>query len=684
MKVTYNWLRDFVALTLSPEALADKLTMAGLEVVSLEERLGDYVFEIEVTSNRPDWLSVVGIAREVAAITGKKLKLPQASSLRLQAKNFRPVACGLKSVAIHIQSKKACPLYTAKVIRGVNVGPAPQWMSKRLKLVGCRSVNNIVDITNYCLFTYGEPLHAFDLDKLCDGKGINVRRGRQTETLVTIDGVERNLTTDILVIADSARPVAIAGIMGGKDTEVSAGTKNILLEAAVFDPLLIRRARRKLGLQTDSSYRFERGIDYPTAQNASWLALRLILELAGGEFSAAAEKLKAAPAKKTVDLMLGSLPKTLGMSLPAGKVKNILSALGFKARPKGRAGFKVAVPVFRSDVSQEPDLIEELARISGYEKIPLSLPALRPTVVRDNRQEVLSWVKQTLASLGLQEAKTCGLLGRDALRAWGYAPDNLVEVANPLSKEQEVLRPTLLPGLIECLAYNLNQKEEAVALFEIAKVFFMNDRQPEEELFLGITLCGVRPLMTQEGLLRENLGALHLKGIIETLFERLGLKADDFLARSEVGQFDLAENSQPVGRLFLLPQKLTEALGIKNRPVVAAEIYLEKLLTKANLKRQFHQPGLYPAITRDISIVLKEEFSASRLIGLLRLKAGPFLKDLKIIDYYRGRQIPAGYKGLTVSCIYRSDERTLTEEDVQPVDRLLKQALKDAFGAELR
>jgi phenylalanyl-tRNA synthetase beta chain len=267
MKVTYQWLKDFVEIKILPQALAEKLTMAGLEVTSLEEKHGDSVFEIEITSNRPDWLSVIGVAREVAAITNKKMKLPKLKSLRPSAKSGQ--------FSLTVEDKKDCPLYSAKIIRGVKVAPSPDWLKKRLELVGCRSVNNVVDITNYILFEYGEPLHAFDLDKLNNG-AIIVRRAKHTEKITTIDAGQRALNPNLLVIADKEKPVAIAGIMGGRDTEVTEGTKNILLEAAIFNPVLIRRARQALGLTSESAYRFERGVSPGIVEEAAARAVELI------------------------------------------------------------------------------------------------------------------------------------------------------------------------------------------------------------------------------------------------------------------------------------------------------------------------------------------------------------------------------------------------------------------------
>ncbi|MCX5706598.1 MAG: phenylalanine--tRNA ligase beta subunit-related protein [Candidatus Omnitrophica bacterium] len=274
MKVTYNWLKDFVDIKITAPQLADKLTMAGLEVVSLQEKEGDFVFEIEITSNRPDWLSLVGIAREVAALTGRKLKVPQAKSAKYTAGSMQPLA-------IQVEDKKDCPLYTARIIKDVKVAPSPVWLKKRLELVGCRSVNNIVDITNYVLFELGEPLHAFDLAKL-NPEGVIIRRAKNSEKLLTIDGENRQLNSNILVIADREKPIALAGVMGGKDTEVTTGTKDILLESAVFNPVIIRRARQALGIQSEASYRFERGVDLASVEKASLKAARSIQELAGG------------------------------------------------------------------------------------------------------------------------------------------------------------------------------------------------------------------------------------------------------------------------------------------------------------------------------------------------------------------------------------------------------------------
>jgi len=331
MKVAYSWLKDFVDIKLSPEELAEKLTLAGLEAVSLKKCEGDFVFEIEVTSNRPDWLSVSGVAREISAITGCKFNLGRLQRQKTKPKNRRPVE-------ILVTDRKDCPFYSAAIICGVKVAPSPDWLRKRLEAIGCRSINNVVDATNYILFELGQPLHAFDLDTLHE-QGVIVRRGKQGEKVVTIDGQEIALDQDILVIADRSRPVAVAGIMGGKETEVTEKTSNILLESAVFNPILVRRNKQKLGLQSESAYRFERGVDLETARIASWAAQELIHKLAGGETLAYKSLGVNKVSGITLKLEMQYLFRILGIKIPAFKAKQILSGLGFSVKPGAKRSF---------------------------------------------------------------------------------------------------------------------------------------------------------------------------------------------------------------------------------------------------------------------------------------------------------------------------------------------------------
>lgn len=674
MKFTYNWLKDFVNLKLPPKVLAEKLTMAGLEVESLVEKDGDWVFEVEITSNRPDWLSVIGVSREVAAITKSGFRSQKS---QVPVKIRRPE----KGLDIKIENKTDCPYYSAKIIKGVKVGASPDWLKKRLELIGVRSVNNIVDITNYLLFETGEPMHAFDLDRLSEPQ-IFVRRAKKDETIITIDAESRRLDSNILVIADKNKPVAIAGIMGGKDTEVSFATKNILLEAAIFNPVTTRRARQLLGLQTDSSYRFERGIAIETAKSASNRCARLITEISGGELVLEEKAGGANKKEKTIILKQEAIAKVLGKDIPLEKTRSILSGLGFKIKPKAKGTTLVTVPASRQDILSEIDLIEEASRVFGYELIPTTIPKVLPQLNISGNNTTVSFIKNILLALGLNEVITYSLIDREMLK--DFTDVRPVEIENPLSKEQEVLRPTIIPSLLSCVRHNLNQKQNFVNIFEIAKIFPMSaNGEALEQLTLGIALCGEKPMLLESGLVKEKMGIMHLKGCLEVLLERLGVKNFDFIMGPANGVL-LTASGQTLGSLKKIGKDILDNFEIKNKDVVVAEVSLEKLLPLVDLGRKFVLPARYPGITRDISIVLKEGISAKSLLDACKEKAAPLLQEIKVTDYYRGKQIPAGYRGLTLTCIYRVCERTLTEAEVNPLHAGLCGLLSEKFGAILR
>ena len=677
MKLTYNWLKDFVDIKLRPEELAEKLTMAGIEVKSIEHKDGDFVFEIEITSNRPDWLSVIGIAREISAITNSKLKT-RKSKLQFKTKSSKKENRGLK---IQVEDKKDCPLYTAKIIKNVSVGPSPDWLKRRLELIGCRSVNNIVDITNYVLFTYGEPLHAFDLHKF-NSDTIVVRRAKDQEKIVSIDGTERSLGRNILVIADKNKPVAIAGIMGGKDTEVSFSTNDILLEAAVFDPVVTRRARQALGMQTDSSYRFERGLDFATAVSASASCAGLILEIAGGQLASERSCGAITGKEKTLALDIRSVNKVLGVDIKAPAARNILIKLGFSVKNSSPGQFLVKSPLFRQDVNSEIDLIEEVARIFGYQKLPLTLPRISPQTDGVTPRDLASMLRRMLFGLGLNEAITYSLIDKGLLE--GFDAGSLVEIMNPLSREQEVLRPLLAPSMLKCIAYNLNQKQSYVNLFEIANKFISQQHgAPKEELALNISLCGTRSAVLENGLLREELGLLHLKGILEAVFERFGITQYSFTAEGQ-GKIAIAIEGEKIGFMMNIKESILSALDIKNKNVATAEISLGVLFRKANLNKKFVPLPVYPGIARDISFVIKDDILAEDILAAVRENSPELLRLVRIADIYKGKQIPQGMKGLTISCLYRSDERTLTEEEINPLYASISRILTERFSAQIR
>jgi phenylalanyl-tRNA synthetase beta chain len=672
MKITYNWLKEFVDIKVPAKELADKLTMAGLEVVSFEEKSGDFVFEIEITPNRPDWLSVLGVAREVAAVTGSKLKTQESKFKSKISKG---------KIKIGIEDKKDCPLYTARIIKNVKVGASPEWLRKRLELIGCRSVNNVVDITNYVLFELGEPLHAFDLDKL-SGEEIIVRRAKAGEKMLTIDETERDLSANVLVIADSHKAAAIAGVMGGKNTEVGLATRNILLEAAVFDPVVVRRGRQSLGLQSEASYRFERGVDMEMVERASLRAARLIEEFCGSEETLVSSSSMPKPKDIQVDLDTTYLSKVLGVSIALPKIKTILSNLGFKVKQKSKNIIQAKVPSFRKDVKEQVDLIEEVARVFGYERIPSTMPSVKPDVTVRERRDLVSAVKNILVGLGLTEVITYSLTDKPILDSLGIKLANPVEILNPLSQDQEILRPTLLAGLGRAVAFNINQKQDFVAVFEIANVY-LAEEEPKEELTLGIAISGTNFFLLEQGLVRDEASPLNLKGIIETVFSRLGIRDYEFSKNIGKG-IDVRVRNDRVGIMMCLSPQILEKLNVKNRSIFALEASLDKILDCARLEKKFAPLPKYPGITRDISFILKEELSVKEILAALAQKGAPLLSDIRVSDYYKGKQIPAGYRGLTLSCLYSSNERTLTEKEIQPIHDLLCETLTLQLGAKMR
>ena len=701
MKVTYNWLKDFVEIKISPQTLANKLTMAGLEVTSLEAKDGDFVFELEITSNRPDCLSVIGIAREVAAITGKKIKRSPVTSYQSPVKNLKPEARGLKPINIVIEDQEDCPLYTAKIIEDVKVAPSPDWLKKRLELVGCRSVNNIVDITNYVLFEFGEPLHAFDLDTLA-GNTIIVRRASGIEKLVSIDAEERSLSPDILVIADREKPVAIAGVMGGKDTEVSEITKNILLEAAIFNPLIVRRGRQKLGIQSEASYRFERGIDPQIVEIASQRAAELIRKIAGGTFVLAKNAGLAKSGEREIDLDIDRVNKNLGINITATDIKRILSSLGFKVRSKirhknlrkrralwrAKKSFNVGIPLYRQDVKTQIDLIEEIARIFGYENIPRTLPSVSLQTQTKQISSLIPLIKNILFGLGLNEVITYSLIDRESLKGFWDKEDNLIEISNPLSQEQGVLRPLLMPSLARCIAYNLRQQQPYVNIFEIAKTYSFDNNKIREKYSLGIALCGTKSRWfgPTEKQVQDEQGFYHLKGILDVLFERLGIpeKGDyRFMANGEV---EVYIGNAKVGILKNLREEILDRLDVKYKKIFEAEIALEEKMfpfIQTDKKFDVNKVARYPAIIRDVTLQLKEETPLKEIMVAASQIGESLLVFVEFVTYYKGEKVPAGFKRITISCKYRSEDRTLTEEEVAPIhDRLVK-ILQEKFQAEI-
>ena len=683
MRVSYNWLRDYVDINISAQKLAQVLTMAGLTVDSIEKRLGDSVLDIEITSNRPDWLSYIGIAREVAAITGKKLKMPSAAGIR--GEGARQGARG--KVTVKVEDKKLCPRYTARIIRNVKVGASPGWLKKKIEAAGLRPVNNIVDITNFCLFETGEPMHAFDLDNL-SGSAVIIRKAAKGEKIIAIDGAERLLDESMLVIADSALPAAIAGVMGGLKTEVGNQTKDILLEAAYFDPISIRRTSRLLALSTESSYRFERKVDIDNIQYASDRAARLILEIAGGEMGEFIDTGKIRHDKRAISLRYERLNKVTGVDIPPSKTRSILTSLGARVKSLSRSALKLEAPFFRHDLQSEIDLIEEVARVYGYGNIPETIPQIVEKGARlpfdmavDNK------IREILTSLGLSEIITYSLLSKPLLLKAKISDADVIEIKNPLSAEQEVMRPSSIAGMLNSIRHNINRKTKSLRLFELGNVYFKEGADVFKEkrnLSMGVTGLEFTGWTDKS----RGVTLFDLKGVVETLFLSLGVvefstrevKDDTF---SPAACSSIEVKGEPLGIIGEIDPEVLDNFDIKDR-VYLAEIDCEKLLGFVSLEKQFKEPPKYPSVVRDISIVVDKNISNGQVISSIKETAGRILKDAQLIDRYRGVQIPDGKTGLTYRLEYQDLKRTLLDLDVQEVHFRVVRALENNLGARLR
>jgi len=702
MKVPLAWLKEYAPIRLSPEALAERLTMAGLEVTAIERIDGEPVLNLEITPNRPDCLSIIGIAREVAAITGAKLKPPRlAQGSRLKARNGQPRASSLQppaTLSIRIEDHKGCLRYIGRLIEGVAIRPSPAWMQKRLVACGLRPINNVVDITNYVLLETGQPLHAFDYDRLLAGT-IVVRRANAHEAITTIDGQRRPLSTEMLVVADAKRPVAAAGVMGGRETEVVEGTSRILLESAQFHSIIVRRTARALGLSSESSYRFERGVDPAGVELASRRALALLVQLAGGRQTAISDVGKKASRPVVVSLESEKLSRWLGVSIQPVKTRQALQALGFRVNQ--RAGqWRIRVPSFRLDVRQDVDLIEEIARLQRYDRLPattphaaLGLPALKPArqagISRDQDSQSYRFTQglcELCASLGLWEVMTWSLISEEELERVGLSPSpqTPLRLVNPLSRDQVALRPTLLPGMLRTIAHNLSRGASGVRIFELGNVFEARPG-PRETLQLGIGIAGFWQRSWQ-GVQPSDL--FRLKGLIEQLVGRLVHKSLVIeacpLAWAEAGQSGkVLVDGRMLGVLGEVARRICQAFECEER-VWFAELVVEALKPSPRPLTRVLLPSPFPPVKRDLSFIVEQRTELATLLELIRTVGTPLVSRLELVDRYTGPQVPKTCHSLTFSLEYRDPSRTLTAVEVDQVHAKIGQALVERFGAQLR
>jgi phenylalanyl-tRNA synthetase beta chain len=669
MFISYDWLKDYTDTKLSPQELRDRLTMVGLAIDAVDTHNSDSVLDVEVPSNRPDCLSHVGIAREVAVIERKELRLPQIEPFKTEGR-----AADL--TAVEIKDPDLCPRYAARLVRGVKIAPSPDWLVKRLEAIGQRPINNVADITNYVLHELGQPLHAFDLQKLA-GPRIVVRRAAPGEKLTTLDGVERTLTTDILVIADAERPVALAGIMGGEESEISPTTTDVLIESAYFDPDSVRRTARALGMDTEASRRFERGADREGVLRAQERCVQLICELAGGVASEDAIDVYPEPlTSRTVRLRTQRVPELTSVSVEPTEISRILTGLGFE--PVDRS-FKV--PSWRVDVSQEEDLVEEVARHTGYDKIGSELPP-------------------SSASGEYQPAEMKQRLLRRALNAFGYceainfsfAPkqtEGQAELKNPIIEEAAFMRATLLPGLLNSLRHNLNHGIRDVRLFEIGRVFgpATKGELPQETLSLALVATG-GAVEANKAQADRDLDFFDVKGALETAVDWMGLSSLRFLSveasHLRAGQSArILSGEKELGTIGRLAERVAATYKFRY-PVYVMELDLESLLSGPARIVQYAPLPRYPSVVRDISLLLNRGIALDELLNAVKEKRVADFRGVKLVGTFEGGNIPLSKRSVTLRLEYRSDERTLRDEEIEERHAQLTSSLLETFSAQQR
>jgi phenylalanyl-tRNA synthetase beta chain len=686
MLVSWDWLTQYVDLDVTAGAMADRLTMTGLNLEECREVGGDVCIDFEVTSNRPDCLGHLGIAREAAVVYDKPLKVPAADP------KYGSTPIGPATSVVN-ECPDLCSQYHARVIRGVKVGPSPAWMQRRLQTVGIACINNIVDITNYVLMECGQPLHAFDMDKL-HGQRIVVRRARAGEKLRAIDHKEYLLAPDMCVIADADHPVALAGVMGGAETEIVASTKNVLIESALFAPLSIRNTSRRLKLHSDSSYRFERALDPLGPDWASRRCCELILELAGGELLEGSVFAGVRPPTECLPITLrfAQIRRILGIEIPQAEAVRILTALGLrlveagKPKPDGQecpsSGMATATfvpPSNRRDLLREIDLIEEVARIHGYDELPSNVAVPLCLSHKSHRDRVVDRVRSTLTGAGFFEAITVSLISErehGLFRPHGEVLPLAIDHSD--FRETSLLRQSLVPSLLGSRRTNERRGTFGAQLFEIATVHLSADK--------SLPHAQAEPTMVS---FVSGRSFAELKGIVEELAARLNPSSQVVARPSQVAQFtegrgaELLLNGQFWGWLGELDRSVTDQLDLRDT-VTVAELDLTVLESVADLVPKFKPLPSYQGSSRDLNFVLDDPVTWNELNTVVRGAAGPLLESVGFGGQYRGKQIPEGKKSYLVTLMYRSPERTLTSEEIETAQQSVIAACQTQLGATLR
>ncbi len=657
-----------------------------LEVLGLD----DYVLELGLTPNRADCLSMINVAREVAALTGAKTKLPEIS-----APGKANDCSGLTS--IKIVAADLCKRYVARIIRDIRIAPSPMWLQHRLMAAGVRPISNIVDVTNYVMLEMGQPLHAFDYDRLAENR-IIVRKANEGETLETLDGQNRKLSPEMLVIADAKQAVGLAGVMGGSQTEVTGQTKTILLESASFHGPNIRRTSQALGLRSEASLRFEKGVNLEQANLAADRAIQLMAALgAGTPVSGSVDCYPVVENKLPLKLRLSRINQILGTAIEHETVEKILLSLNITIIKKDKESWVVTVPSYRRDLEGEIDLIEEVARLYGYDKIPTTLPYGATTQgMKTKEQNLRHKVGNIMSALGLHEIITYSFINPrhcDLLRLPdGHELRDMVIVKNPLSEEQGVMRTTLLPGLLDIVMKNLNKRNNNFMIFELGKVYLKNGFPeqsvlPAEKWALGAAAVGKREKTWAYGEIEYDF--YYLKGVIEKILSGLGISDYTFKAASELPWFHpgrqavIMLHNKEIGWLGEVHPLVLENYGIDQKTITFS-LDFDAITEAVSETIKYRQLAKYPAITRDLAVIVPEYAQAADVAAVISGVGKEMLKELRLFDLYRGKQIETGFKSLAFSLTWQTEAKTLTDDEINTLHEEIMAALNKGFGADFR
>jgi phenylalanyl-tRNA synthetase beta chain len=676
MRILLSWLRDFVEIRESPDDLADALTMAGMTVETVTEVDGETTFEMDLTSNRPDALNHFGMAREVAAIYRRPLKAPEISVPETDVP-------AQSKASVEILDPDLCPRYSARVLLGVEVKPSPAWMSRRLELCGIRSINNIADLTNYVLLELGHPTHAFDLD-LLSGSKIVVRRAQPGEILRTLDGVDRTLAAEHLVIADARRPVALAGVMGGLETEISDSTRNVLIEAAWFQPSSVRRTARQFGMHTEASHRFERGADVAaTAWAADRIAGLLGSISAGAVLHGLIDAYPGRAERPSIALRRASLRRLLGVDIPGSEVEPILRALGFTAEPS-EEGWSVRPPSYRLDVEREIDLIEEVARIFGYDRFPPRLPEVRTAPRSIAFREEEKQLRQTARALGYDEIVSYSIISSAEAEQFGsWEP---VRLKNPLNDLLDVMRNSAVPPMLKAIEWNLNRNESNPRLMEMGRLYRSEDGSYSEPRVMTLGASGLsRPASLGDP--GKPLDFFDLKADVTALLAPFDLVSPAWEDRELPAYYQPGKAARGVSdgkllaRVGQLAPQVAEERKIR-QPVFLAEIFLEPL-AEVSLRRLGHRPlPRVPAVERDFSLLVPEGIRFAEIRSAVGRQ--PHLASLEPVEIFRGAQVPAGRYSLLLRAAWQKPDENFTDDEVNKYAQQIMQSLTRKLGIEQR